>query len=72
MGAGKTSMQGQTVSAATPQFGSHQQSCWHWDSENCKYLRGLIQKDYFGESKHESIFLPTLLLWTLYSREMAS
>lgn len=48
MGAGKTSMQGQTVSAAPSQFGSHQQSCRHWDSENCKYLRSLIQKDYFG------------------------
>lgn len=60
------------VSAAPPQFGSHQQSCRRWDSENCKYLRGLIQKDYFGQNKHESIFLPILLLWALYSWEVAS
>lgn len=53
MGAGKTSVQGQTASAAPPQLGNHQQSCRHWDSKDSKDLRDLVRKDYFGQSKHK-------------------
>lgn len=53
MEAGKTLVQGQTVSAAPPQFGNHQQSCKHWGSEDCKDLRGSVRKGYFGQSKHK-------------------
>lgn len=53
MGAGKTLLQAQTTSAASPRSGSHQQPCRHCDFEGCKDFSDLVQKDYFGQSKHK-------------------